>query len=146
MKTTIEKIKESTIAAMGVCGIAALLMVITAITHIIKSEPAVAVESASESILWAASAVTAMFMFSKIGFSGKPFSDIIVKYLQIIGRIFIVDSFAPRLITAIILAVTDCEVKFQLNVGVLFLGAIINILAQIFKYGAQLQQENDDMV
>lgn len=146
MKTTMEKIKESSIAAMAVCGIAALLMVITAVTYIIKSEPAVAAQGAADSILWAAVAVTAMLMFSKIGFSGKPFSDVIVKYLRVIGTVFILDSFVPSAITAIVLTATDNDVKFRLNAGVIFLGAIINILAQIFKYGTHLQQESDETI
>lgn len=146
MKTTMDKIKESSIAAMAVCGIAALLMLVTAVTHIIKSEPAVAVKDAADCILWAAASVTAMLMFSKIGFSGKPFSDVIVKYLRVIGTVFILDSFVPSVITAIILAAADNEVKFQLNAVMLFLGAVINILAQIFKYGTLLQQESDETI
>ena len=94
----------------------------------------------------AAVAITAMLMFRSISDSGKPFSVKNVKYLRVIALILMVGGVAVPLTKAVAQTVTAVQVTFQLNTWMIFFGAILNILVQIFIYGTMLQQESDETI
>lgn len=146
MKTTLEKIKQSSTAAQAFSGICALDMLIYGIAKIIDSTDIVSTATtATNCFSMAAVFIAAMLMFRKISVSDKPFSAECVKLLRVIALIFMISAVLSPAVTAVALAVTDAEeISISLDAGTICLGALLFILAQIFKYGTILQQESDE--
>ena len=146
MKTTLEKIKQSSTAAQIFSGICALGMLIYGIAKIIDSTDIVSTATTvTNCFSMAVIFLAAMLMFRKISVSGKPFSAESVKLLRVIALVFMIGAVLSSAVTAVALAVTNAEeISVSLDAGAIFLGALLLILAQIFKYGTILQQESDE--
>ncbi len=154
-KTVREKIKQSAIAAAGISGIAALFLVITAISAAVSAFttdiPTSAADFAgviTESIMLAAAALICSIMFYRIAKSGTPFSKWNVKSLRITALLVMLEAVASPVVTAIVLGILlDDFFVAPVNSDMtssLLTGGLIMILAQIFNYGCKLQQEADE--
>lgn len=152
MKTAIEKMKETAIAAAIVSVILAIFSLITAIAHIVSAAGAsAAADTASylgmmgDTVMMCALLAVAAVMFAGIAKSGTPFSVSSVKLLRVIAVILMLSAAVGPCAEAIALMVMgETVTAFSLNSGVLFLGVILLLLVQIFSYGTLLQQESDE--
>lgn len=91
-------------------------------------------------------------VFERINITLRPFEEKNIKDMILIARLMITCSFAPSIagsIFAIISASHYCEnmqIKVSVELSVLFVGVIVYCIAEVFKYGYNLQNESDETI
>lgn len=150
MKTVIEKIKETGLAAAIVAAILGILTLITGVSQIVEigasSDVPQTAASAADSFVMCAMFSVSVVMFADIAKSGTPFSDRSIILLRVIAVILMLSSVISPAVRAIVLASLGETVTFTTNRGALFLGILVLLLVQIFSYGRLLQQESDETI
>lgn len=83
---------------------------------------------------------------------GTPFAKPVIKKLQIMAWIIMVAAFAPDLITQFVQMAAGFSVRiiFEITIGsksifIMWLGVIVGITSEIFKYGVKLQEDVDSI-
>lgn len=149
MKTAIEKIKETALAAAIVAAILGILSIITGVSHLVDAADAALPDvaaMAADSFVMACMAAVSVVMFADIAKSGTPFSSKSVLLLRVIAVILMLSSVISPAVRAIVLASLGETVTFTTTRGALFLGILVLLLVQIFSYGRLLQQESDETI
>lgn len=99
-------------------------------------------------VIFIIAAMNVRGIFGGILKDGTPFRQSVVRKLRTVGGLFIITCIAPEFVGGVAqVAVTNGR-AFHLSVETqpILIGAFILILAQIFSYGALLQQESDETV
>ncbi|MBQ8170987.1 MAG: DUF2975 domain-containing protein [Oscillospiraceae bacterium] len=151
MKTATQKMKETAVAAAVVSSILALLSLITAISQLAEALGASSTDAAAsfgnttDGVLTCCMMVISAVMFADMAKSATPFTQKSVFFMRGIAAILMLSSVAAPLTRMLALSLMGEAVSgFSTNRGMLFLGAIMLLLVQIFSYGRLLQQESDE--
>lgn len=103
--------------------------------------------------LFSTIAFIASAMLNRIHKDGRPFSEENIKNLRTIGELIMLDSFAPAVISSVVGIVLNivektgnASVMLNVDIDIILIGALFFLLATIFAYGAQLQQESDETI
>jgi len=80
----------------------------------------------------------------------KPFSEKNIKRFNLIGIAFLVSGFLFPTFNGLLfnsimkmLSIGDVNVRYMINLQQIFMGLLIIVLANIFEYGAYLQEDHD---
>jgi len=85
-------------------------------------------------------------LFNDIKINETPFTDNVVKFLNLIGILALVSAIAVPIFLSIFTNIVPHVGNFNsfgLNVSFVIVGLILFALSLIFKYGVQLQKESD---
>lgn len=154
-KTIKEKIQSSALAAQVISILTLVIMIITVGANIFMAlcseytaDFAGYVKTAADGVIMVLIAYSCAAVFSKIAETATPFDSSNVKSLRIIALCIMAKNIVSGIAYGLAVSIRSGEFDFEAfsfdTTSTFLIGGLVMMLAQIFNYGAMLQQESDE--
>lgn len=150
-KNLLHRIEGAYILSFVACTAFIVLAIALSCTHAIKS-----LSVAETAVLFSTLALYAFMcigllwnvegIFKSVGETQAPFSDRVSHYLNKIAVFIILLAVVPALVGSVIIRAVcpSTEIVFPISFGGIVAGIVLLLLVMFFKYGKELQKNDDE--